>query len=231
MAGMARAQRIWRITCGIAAAALVLAHTLALVGGAINRLAAGPEQNVIDKMAGGFLGATGTLQRWNMFSPDVGDECHVPFLLVTFRDGSKRILSSPATPPMAGGDPLLLARGMIREEQRRMEWTGHFADARRRKLDTRISDPVSGTWEQGTTYARWLLNKHLGAHPQDAERIAFVDLYIAVVRHYGEGELPRRGDLYYISVYPQFDPLWPPGIRTSLGHQPLPPRGKLPTPQ
>jgi hypothetical protein len=101
-------------------------------------------------------------------------------------------------------------------EERRMAWAGHFGDARRRKLDTRIIDPVAGEWEQGTTYARWVLDQYMHENPEVAPHIRKVDLFVAVVTHYGQPELPVREACYLVRIYPQTDPRWPVGITTSV---------------
>lgn len=225
---MSGVHRAWRILCGVAAAVLVAGHTLALVGGALNRLIAGPEYNTIDRVAGNLLTATGTIQRWNMFSPNVGDGSFCPIVVLTIDDpaaaGGKRevILQSPSTPPMLTLTDEHYMRRDLPVDDRRMEWLGHFGDSRRRKLDSRVIDPVAGEWEQGTTYARWMLRRYMHENPDIAPHIRKADAYVALVRHYGRPPLPLREDCYLVRVYPQTDPLWPPSVSTSILIEPPP---------
>jgi hypothetical protein len=226
--GMSRLQSAWRVVRGIAAGAIVVVHTLAIIGGAINRLAAGPEFNLIDRAAGSILTATGTIQRWHMFSPNVGDASFCPVLVLTLDDpkgqGGRRqvVLPSETTPPLPWLADERYLKPNLSVQERMMKWQGHFGDARRRKLETRVIDPVAGEWEQGTSYARWVLRDFMDRNPELAPHIRKADLYVAIVRHYGAKTLPVREDCYLVRVYPQTDPLWPQGVSTSVLTDPPP---------
>lgn len=223
-------KKVWRLVCGVAAAVLVVGHTGALIGGAINRLLAGqgnvaaaPKYNSVDRVVGSLLTATGTLQRWHMFSPNVGGSDWAPVLVITLKDRSRVLIHSPATPPMIDPAADLRFDAALGPDQSRMEWVFHFNDGRRRKLDTRILDPVAGKrWMQSTTYARWMLCRYLRDNPGVESQIKCADLYGIEVVFYGDEPLPRRGRYYYSYIYPQFDPLWPRGVPTSI-KAPLPP--------
>lgn len=101
-----------------------------------------------------------------------------------------------------------------------MRWKFHIWDGRRSKLDSRITQPVAGTWQQATTYARWQLRKYIEANPERAKDIVKADLLDMEVYFAGEKPLPRRGLWYYEAVYPQVDPLWPEGIETTFKRNP-----------
>jgi hypothetical protein len=218
---MQKAAKVFARVWGVLGIAFVLFHTGSLIVGGINRLVAGPEYNIIDKVIDNFLTATGTIQRWNMFSPNVGDESSAPIVALTFKDGSRKLLHSPATPPMVREDLETFFVHNLSDEERAMEWITHVGDGRRRKLDSRIINCVSTPWAQRTTYARWMLQQYMDENPEKAGDIVRVDLYETEVIHNGGEPLPRRGQyVHYMFIYPESDPLWPKGIGTSIDAPP-----------
>lgn len=219
---MQKLRIIWRRVLGVLIAAFIFAHTLAIIGGAINRLAAGAEYNAFDHFAGNLLTATGTIQRWNMFSPNVGDWTYAPVLRLTFKDGTQELIHSPATPELVDLPIERFHAHDATADELAMRWKFHIWDGRRSKLDSRVTQPVAGTWQQATTYARWQLVKYIRENPERAKDIAKVDLLDIQVYFAGEKPLPRRADWFYEHIYPQTDPQWPAGIEPTF---------KLPVPK
>lgn len=206
----------WRWGSAAAIALFVLAHTSALVLGNIDNLLAGDPFGDFNDHARTLTTAVGTQQRWNMFSPNVGNWSSCPVLLIEFKDGRKELVHSPATPPMIDASVVEQLDRDLAGEKRAMQWIVHFGDGRRRKLDSRAADPGSGYSYQRTVYARWALEHYLRDNPHERGNVLRIDLFRARVAHIGNDELPHLEGMDYMFIYPELDTQWPKCVGTSF---------------
>lgn len=207
---------VWRWGCGVVIALFVVAHTSALVLGNIDNLLTGDPFGDFNDHSRKLTTAVGTHQRWNMFSPNVGNWSSCPVLLIEFKDGRKELVHSPATPPMFDASFADQLNPRLPAEKRGMGWIVHLGDGRRRKLDSRAADPGSGYSYQRTVYARWALEHYLLDNPHERGKVLRIDLFRARVAHIGHDELPYLDGMDYMFIYPELDPQWPKGIGTSF---------------
>jgi hypothetical protein len=138
-------------------------------------------------------------------------------LAITMKDSRRVLVQSPATPVMADLPEERFFDYNLEDHQLAMHWMVHVNDGRRRKLDSRIIEPVSDAALQRTTYARWMLQQYIASHPDEADNIDRVDLHEYAVVHNGGEPLPRRGSqVHYMFIYPELDPLWPRNLQPTV---------------
>ncbi|MBX3458475.1 MAG: hypothetical protein KF696_00765 [Planctomycetes bacterium] len=197
-------------------ALFILAHTGAIVLSGIDNMLEGDPFGDFSDYARNLMTALGTHQRWNMFSPNVGNWSSCPVVLVEFKDGRKELLQSPATPPLHDVSVADQLDSKLPPERRAMQWITHIGDGRRRKLDSRAADTGAGYAAQRTVYARWTLEHYLRDHPHERDNVLRIDLFRSRVRHVGDGLLPQFDGMDYLFIYPELDAKWPKGVGTSF---------------
>ncbi|MCC7508915.1 MAG: hypothetical protein IT464_06040 [Planctomycetes bacterium] len=212
----------WRVIKGCVVATLVIVHTAAIVIGCADPLLKNDPLGELDDYADHLTTATGTSQRWNMFSPNVGNSSATPVLLIVFKDGRRTLVHSPAEPLSATLSVEDYLSKDLASEKRTLNWLVHIGDGRRRKLDSRAAVPDYAFSLQRTVYARWMLEGYLRENPHEQGHVARVDLFRARVAHVGGGDVPRLEGFDYMFIYPELDAeRWPAGVGTSMA-RPLP---------
>ncbi|MBK8205814.1 MAG: hypothetical protein IPK87_03350 [Planctomycetes bacterium] len=212
----------WRIVKGLVIATLVIVHTAAIIVGCADPLLKNDPLGDFDDYANHLMTATGTAQRWNMFSPNVGNSSATPVLLIVFKDGRRTLVHSPAEPLSTTLTVEDYLSKDLAADKRTLNWLVHIGDGRRRKLDSRAAVPDYAFSHQRTVYARWMLEGYLRENPAEQGNVARVDLFRARVAHVGGGDVPRLEGFDYMFIYPELDAKrWPAGVGTSMA-RPLP---------
>ncbi len=212
----------WRVLKGFLIAILVSVHTVAIVIASSDALLKNDPLGELDDHAHHLLTATGTTQRWNMFSPNVGNTSATPVLLIVFKDGRRTLVHSPAEPLSQVLSVEDYLSKDLADNKRTLDWVVHIGDGRRRKLDSRAAVPDYAFSLQRTVYARWMLEGYLRENPHEQGNVDRVDLFRARLAHVGSGDVPRLEGFDYMFIYPELDAeLWPAGVGTSMA-RPLP---------
>ncbi len=147
--------------------------------------------------------ATGALQAWGMFAPNVGSWSDTPTIVVYYVGGEEEILYSTTQPRLRNVDPgvnFLTAFPSLEERKKSGEdhlldcnWRLHVLDARIRKVEFYVTQyDQYGLWAYRRAYIRWRLVEHLRSHPQRQGTLDHAQLYSVRYEH---PALPDFGNL------------------------------------
>lgn len=213
-------RRIWRVARVLVISTFIVVHLLALallnLKPLFDKWPADLRQPHLTAMEYGF--ATGTHQRWNMFSPNVGNAASTPVVVVTLQDNSQRLVFPLTESGLPHDVPLLKLKDVP------VDWVYHIGDGRIRKLESRIINPDPGYFGLRMRYLKLALEGFKQRHPDLAGKVMYARLAAVSIRYVGAHPRPVVDHISFIDTMPFNHPGWQPPVPTPPRKAPADPK-------
>jgi hypothetical protein len=211
-------RQIWNWASGLVICALMCAFIATLLVHNISNLYAKAPDEDLKKYSDNLLSATGTMQRWNMFAPNVGTFSHSPVVVIVMKDDSRVALHSIVEPDTPNWTEPFLIPNEEGDDARQYEWRFHFGDGRIRKYESRVASPDPGWSQIRTIYTRKRAQEWITDNPGRKKDIQRIELWRVKIRHPGYGQPLCCESVEVLNVHPwgegdrwpvQIDPTYP----------------------
>lgn len=202
-------RKVLKFVVGALIAAFVLVHLSVLL--ILNLKPFFKTQSVpLAEEATDYSYVLGVHQRWNMFSPNVGNSADTPVIVITMKDGSTQYLYALTESGLPKDVALHNATGTP------VAWVVHVGDGRIRKLESRVTNPEPAYWSVRMRYVQIAMEQWRRENPALAPKVAFTRLAAVSIRYAGPQPRPAIGGMRFIDTMPFSNPAWqvpiPPGV-------------------
>jgi hypothetical protein len=200
--------KVWRVARVLVISTFVVVHLLALALLNLKPLFQKfpDDLRVPHSTAMDYGHATGTHQRWNMFSPNVGNAASTPVVVVTLSDHSQRLVFPLTESGLPHDVPLLKLKDVP------VDWVYHIGDGRIRKLESRIINPDPGYFSLRMRYLKLALDEFKQRHPDLAPKVTYARLAAVSIRYVGAHPRPVVDHISFVDTIPFNHPAWQPPV-------------------